>query len=562
MRLRFLVVVTSVIVASLSCGSRDGDTIFAAPKEDATAPGDFGGDAGDAAPELVVRDPTDCEEAAKTRSYVGCDYWPTVTANGVWSIFDFAAVVANTGAKPAEVTVTGPNAVDVHVTVPPGELRKIPLPWVPALKGGDVDECGNLAGPAATVLAPESAYHLVSTTPVTVYQFNALQYEAESPDAGGAKDWSSCIGTTKACVPDVPPPLKPVPQLAGCYSFSNDASLLLPSTALTGTYRITGQRGYSANGKDIDGAFIAITATQPATKVTVALASKANIVASTSGPAIAAANGGTTIELVLANAGDVVELATPKGSANDLSGSTVHASAPVQVIAGNPCLELPPGKPACDHIEETVLPAETLGKTYVVAPPTGPKGTAVHHIVRFYGNTNGTALTYAPSKPFGCPVSLDAGQVVECEATTDAFEVSATHEIAITTFLLGARYFDPHGADRRGDPSATNAIAIEQFRTSYVFLAPDDYPDAFADIIAPPGANIVLDGAPVTAALAPIAKYGVVRVKLDAQKGGAHVLTASAPVGVEVVGYGANTSYHYPAGMNLSLLAPPPPGPK
>jgi hypothetical protein len=72
----------------------------------------------------------------------------------------------------------------------------------------------------------------------------------------------------------------------------------------------------------------------------------------------------------------------------------------------------------------------------------------------------------------------------------------------------------------------------------------------------------VLDGVPVSTAMTPIAKFGVVRVKLGPGKGGAHVLSASAPAGVEVVGYGDNTSYLYPAGMNLSLIAPPPPGPK
>ena len=29
----------------------------------------------------------------------------------------------------------------------------------------------------------------------------------------------------------------------GCFSFSNDASLLLPSSAWTGNYRVTGQAG-------------------------------------------------------------------------------------------------------------------------------------------------------------------------------------------------------------------------------------------------------------------------------------------------------------------------------
>src|ERR1019366_8515339 len=35
-------------------------------------------------------DPSTCAEAAAWQSYVGCDYWPTVVANDVWSVFDFA----------------------------------------------------------------------------------------------------------------------------------------------------------------------------------------------------------------------------------------------------------------------------------------------------------------------------------------------------------------------------------------------------------------------------------------------------------------------------------------
>ena len=43
-----------------------------------------------------------------TRSYIGCDYWPTVTTNPVWSIFDFTVVVANTQSVAATVHRDGP----------------------------------------------------------------------------------------------------------------------------------------------------------------------------------------------------------------------------------------------------------------------------------------------------------------------------------------------------------------------------------------------------------------------------------------------------------------------
>src|SRR5262245_38750 len=51
-------------------------------------------------------DPTTCEDAAALHTYVGCDFWPTVTANWAWSIFDYAVIVANAGDVPADVTIT------------------------------------------------------------------------------------------------------------------------------------------------------------------------------------------------------------------------------------------------------------------------------------------------------------------------------------------------------------------------------------------------------------------------------------------------------------------------
>jgi hypothetical protein len=562
-----------ILALAVACSSADerGGYDPASPESGAGVEAAFTGPTPEAAvPDAEVRDPSDCDEARATRSYVGCDYWPVVTPNGVWSIFDFAVVVANTGKKDANITVTGPGAVHEQLVVPPGEVRKITLPWVTTLKGGDIDECGNTPALTRSIVEPGGAYHLVSTSPVIVYQFNALEYKGGGGGPnGGTKDWSTCPGSSIACAPP-PNPLFPdvqiVPFKIGCFSFTNDASLLLPSTAMTGSYRLTGQRGWSkANGKDIEGAFASITATEPNTKVTITLGSAASVIGSLSGPtSIAARAPGEAFQLTLAKAGDVALIATPRGRSHDLSGSLIQASAPVQVIAGNPCTNVPSDTDACDHIEETVLPIETLGKHYVVPAPTGPKGVAAAHTVRLYGNVDGTTLTYSPTRPGNCPPALNAGEFYDCGVLTEAFEVSGNHELAVSTFLVGARHLDPSGLDRRGDPSASNGIAVEQFRTSYLFLAPDDYPDSFVDITAASGSTLTLDSAPVITPLEPIGAgpFGVVRVKLGPGKGGVHSLTSSTPAGIQVIGYGDNTSYQYPGGLNLKLIAPPPAPPK
>lgn len=533
-----------VLALAASCGSSEKRSGFGDDQsKDPTLPGERfdPNDAGTGQVDLG-RDPETCEEAKQTRTYVGCDYWPTVTANNVWSVFDYAVVVSNTGKSAADVTVTGPNGVSQKVTVASGALEKIYLPWVPELKGPDANSQGAATPMTASALAKGGAYHLVSSAPVVVYQFNALEYQGKGGPPG--KSWSSC------------------PNPLGCFSYSNDASLLLPSTAWTTTYRVTGVKGWSTGAPfgdpNIMGAYVVITAAEDGTTVSMALGTKGQVLA---GAGVDGANAGQSVQVTL-NAGDAVELVTPKGEAYDLSGSLVTASKPVQVLTGIPCLFVPKDQSACDHVEESVVPAEALGKRYVVTTPTRPTGGPGQHVVRFYGNRDGTALTYAPTKPAGCPDTLNAGDVAECGPLSTDFVVEGSAELGVSGFQVGSSVYDPSGDDPRGDPSQTTFASTEQFRRSYVFLAPDDYDVSYAVIVGPEDAKPVVDGSPASG-FAPIGGgLGVWRPTLDKGKSGAHTLTSDKPVGLQVMGYGAYTSYQYPGGLNLKLIAPPPPPPR
>jgi hypothetical protein len=530
--------------------------------------GDAG--AGEAGPRPSSGDPTTCAEAAQSHSYVGCDYWPTVTANIAWSNFDFAAVVANAGTAPANIKVTGPGNTEQTAVVPPGQLASLYLPWVSELKGPDGDNCGATTPMRRSVLSRGGAYHLTSSVPVTVYQFSALEYAGHGGPPG--KDWSSCPGNTLCMDPRLP-----APTAIGCYSFSNDASLLLPSTAMTGNYWVTGHQG-----ETFMPSFVAVTATADNTTVKVKVSSTGTIMASASA-GVAATHAGGTLSLAM-NAGDVAELMGDLGSMSDLSGSRIQATQPIQVITGSACMNIPDAAQACDHIEESNFPAETLGQDYFVAQPVGPNGDVVGHQVRIYGNFDGTHLTYSPSAPPNCPATIDAGQVVECgmpvstchddsnrpiascgagNVVTGDFEVKGDHAFAVGTFSQGAELVDPSTLPpkQQGDPDQSLATAVKQYRTKYVFLAPTDYEDNYAVVIAPAGTTVSIDGTQVTAKPTPIGStgFGVLRVSLGAGNAGAHVLTASNPVGLQVMGYGAYTSYTYPGGLNLDLIAPPPP---
>ncbi len=539
----------------IACGSdRDGFGSSTDPTGtfDAAA-GSFEGGEGGAG--IAVRDPATCEEAQSAKTYVGCDYWPTVTANLVGDAFDFAVAVANVGSSDANVIVTGPNGVSKNAKVAGGSLEKIYLPWVPELKGGA------LIPMMASVLQKGGAYHLVSDRPVVVYQFSPLEFVAKGGPPG--KDWSKCQKLNISA-----------PE---CYSYSNDASLLLPSTAMTGSYRIMGSYGFSRHAiPDGESApdpsqplqpgaapYFVVTGTSDGTNVSVKLGPKGKVVGG-SGITAAAAGGTLTFQL---NAGDVAEVLSGTGREFDFSGSLLTADKPVQVITGVPCIDYPLDVVACDHVEETVFPAQTLGRHYVVTTPTGPRKNQVAHAVRFFGNADGTTLTYKPSQPSGCPSSLNAGDVVDCgELTNVDFEVRGTHEFGIAMFMIGASKADPTAngnsfAVLQGDPSQTFAVTVEQYRLEYVFLAPNDYKTNFVDVIAPVGTKIDLDSTEVTSKLTPIAgtDFLIGRLELVNAGDGTHVVKADKPVGIQVLGYGDYTTYMYPGGLNLGEIAPIPP---
>ncbi|MDI1446486.1 IgGFc-binding protein [Polyangium sp. 6x1] len=505
----------------------EGGNIFVGP---GGAGGFGGGDPG--------ADPTTCDQAAAARTYIGCDFWPTVVANNVWSIFDYAVVVANAGDQPANVTVTRGAETIATATVQPNDLAKIYLPWVPELKGPDADAFGSATPLSNTVRVPNGAYHLVATRPVTVYQFNALEYGPQGGPPG--KDWSSCPGELSGI---------------GCFSYSNDASLLLPSTAMTGNYRITSAAGWPSPNI---GAYFAITGTVDGTNVQVQVSGLGDLVG---GGGVPSTGPGGVASFSL-NRGEVVEVVYSPFA--DPAGSQVYADKPVQVIAGLPCTQMPLGSSACDHIEESVFPAETLGKHYFVTVPTSPGGGPVGHVVRLFGNVNGTKLTYAGVTPPGAPLSINAGQVVDLGQVGQDFEITGDHEFAIASFQLGASIVDPFASDQaKGDPAQSLATAVEQYRLKYIFLAPNDYDESYVDVVQPLTAKVTLDGSEVGQPPSPISSgFGIVRLPLGPGKNGAHVLTATEPVGIQVMGYGSYTSYQYPGGLNLATIAPPPPPPK
>ena len=81
-----------------------------------------------------------CGAKAIGKSYIGCDYFPTVTANLVGTQFHFAVAVSNTTANSAAVTVTQGNNTISTVMVAANSVQVITLPCFPELTDAEVEQ--------------------------------------------------------------------------------------------------------------------------------------------------------------------------------------------------------------------------------------------------------------------------------------------------------------------------------------------------------------------------------------------------------------------------------------
>ncbi len=448
-----------------------------------------------------------CSSDALGSSYIGCEYFPTVTAQPVNPNFTYSIVVSNTGNLPANLVISGGAlGAPIVLVVQPQEVKVQDLPWVPQLKMCNVPGLFGCTSndPFVVNQVTAGSYHLKSTQPVTVYQFSPKDYTS-----GG-----------------------------GGFTYTNDASLLLPTNAMTGQYRVASYPPFSQFGYP---GFMAITAAQNDTMVTVTARA-----ASAGTPAFPV----DTPTTVLLQQGDVLQIPS---NAGDLTGSLVEADRPVQVISGHYCTNVPLNIPYCDHLEESMFPIETLSDEYLITAPAVPAiPTGKEEVIRIVATTANTTLTYDPALP-SAPTSIaNAGDFIEIARHVGDFKVTASSKILVAQYMEGQ---DAGGGT--GDPSMTLAVATDQYRKNYQFHAPTNYVTNYVNVTAPTGTTVMLDGTAVGGWTAIGASgFSVARVVLGAgaQSDGNHVASSSEAFGISVYGYGDYTSYWYPGGLNLGSI--------
>jgi hypothetical protein len=494
-----------------------------------------------------------CAEAESSLSYVGCEYWPVALANesSLDEVFDYRVVVANPNDTLATVRVFQGTTEVFNETVDDGGQREIVLPWIAGQSFGiSSDSWQSLA-------VPNGAYRLISDLPVAVSQFNPFEYTVDT----------------------------------SVFSFTNDASLLLPSHALTRDYVGLSYVPFSRQVGTVDTPITYSTAKSPGYLAVVGISpdpTSVSIEASghvAGGGTVAETSAGSTLSFTVTR-GEVVHVAaavppdcldgrpgyhrdeecTGSGGSEvceftdtcrevdfDLTGSRVRTDQPVVVFGGHICAQVPYSSRYCDHLEVQLPPLETWG-TEFFSMPLVSTGADYQNLVRVVAAFDSTEVIIDPA-PEGLEAStfLDAGEWLEF-FTSLPFNIRGSEAIMVGQFMLGQYHPEPE-ADR-GDPAMTVLVPSEQYRDQYILSAPSSYrPDnggqSFVMLVRPSALELTLDGLPISTSWLTIAGREVTTLPIES---GTHVISGAEPFGMVAFGLGTYTSYAYPAGLNLGTI--------
>lgn len=493
-----------------------------------------------------------CEEAAKDPSSLGCEFWAVDLDNayvpgGPDGFYDaagqqYAVAIANPHVGfPALVTISDSEEEVAEAVVPGGSFKVFNLPR------RDAD---------GTILAP-LAYRLVATIPVMAFQFNPLD------DA---------------------------------QVFSNDATVLYPTTSLGKEYRVvTREQTFD----ELRSYLTVVAAREGETVVTVDVPADtlAGVNVHTGG-VIGALSAGSSVQMTLKQF-DVLNIETAN-IGGDMTGAHVLATKEVVVFGGSEASNAPntghclvqagvcewdmqtlcTGNQDCvqfntccaDHLEHQMPPVHALGQQYRIVK-TYPRAQE-EDVYRVVAVQNGTTVTCIPQE---CPEThLDAGQWFDFESKA-AFTLVGDKPVLVAQFIASQDAPGPNvngvpqaGDAGIGDPAMLVLTPTAQCMSLHTFLTPGKYQFDYVTIVVPPTqeagvfapADVWLDCDEADLELcapldlwqyqpSPDNSFFTARLQVE---DGFHKVRSEAPVAVYAYGYDNYVSYGYSAGSNLKNL--------
>lgn len=537
-----------------------------------------------------------CQVAEATNSYIGCEYWAVELENHLLNDNEdrplspderppFAIVLSNPSPDfDARISVYADEGVFAEAVASREVGADIQLPGNDLVTvesevlGPNGQQLFTIDGPIDNIVLPRGS------TMTLIMPFREIPFGA-----------SSVTKTSYRVVSNEPVVAYQFNPLCCNYTFTNDASLLLPTSALTGNYMFMSYAVFagtpSSRLADPYSPTMTVLATEPDTQVNVRLTPSAgansfsDIIYPTSG-AITGPDASGNVQVTL-QPHEVLNVAARGVSpVEDMTGSLITADKPVSVFGGHTCAFVPFSSPACDHLESQLFPIETWGQRFIASPlklrrteddpPVRTREGTYWKFVAYQNDTRietgidiSLATVLAPAdegvrpcaefsdQPESGTFTLNAGQTCEF-GTTELFVVDSGRPIMLGAFLSGQNSVreDAEFGDRAGDPAFFLVPPEEQYRTRYSFLTPGTYFQSFVTVLVPPGIDVILDGEAID-----ITQHdyvidedaNIARAHIEVDEG-PHTIEASLPFGIIVYGYDDFVSYAYTGGLDLTKL--------
>lgn len=511
-----------------------------------------------------------CEKTKYEKSYLGCDYFTANLHNLAQTRTDpiYAIVVSNINdTMTAEVSITvsedGVTETDagkshfcidskascqtmtssMKLSIPPKKVGIIMFPhdrMIMASGGATVNGTGNYF----------KAYHLVSSIPLTAYQFNPFDNSSDNPfeASGQSIDIANDYGGKM---------------------YTNDASLLIPTTSVYTDYVIASYNSM-ADGILSYGTIIGINDQE--TEITI---TPSEDVTGDIGSGVTSIKKGQTatvklkkfqviqLEPATAQVGNMyTDMSGTRISCKDEKAENCH---PFVVFGGHTCVNIPTGVKYCDHLEHQMFPTQTWGKTFVLVK-SKMRGNE-SDLVRLIAKEDDTQISYVPAAPGALPPyqSQPPFTVLQKNMWTEFYFqtpiiVQSSKPIMVAQYITGSDMISAacknnHTADCVGDPALWLVPPIEQFRNSYIFLTPGSYKSNFATIVYIKTIKPVLNGAEIAVTgEVPTTDYVYSVVDLGNQFK-SHTLECLGTCGLTVYGWEQDVSYAYTGGLDMKDIS-------
>ena len=527
----------------------------------------------------------ECIAAGRQRSYLGCEHHAVALPNSAWH------EAGGTPTSPLGIVLTNPSDLEALLSVydPAGALAQL-------VGTVEVEPTGLFAGTYAPVTVQteirdsdnqivESGFERADGLVIPPGGMAVVLVEHFGPiETTGIRAHAYKFQSTR--------PLAAYQFAPYCcnFSFTNDASLILPTAALGTDYFYLGVPSWAEEYReDPDNPFpppdensgspatLSIVGAHPNTQVEITLPPGVEIQpdpdgAIQMGPPIQATLQPSEVLTLISRGPQQRPGRLPIGV--DLSGARINSTEPVSVFSGHVCTFYPQTQGACDHVEESLFPTDTWGRQFALAPtqlrtvtPELATEATFWKIQALFDDTRvELSVPFAqldPSAPGfagvpDCADHLDGAQTIVlgegeyCEFGTRAgVQLTGDTPIQVLGVISGSGSAGIVPGGHAGDPSIFLAPPESQWRTNYVFLAPTTYFSDYVTIVAQLDTEIHLDGEEISLQ-GGIRIEGTDRIfKHVLIEDGPHRIGGTRPFGILVYAYDDHVSYAFTGGLNF-----------